>query len=120
MEQKYLSENPQISSATKQAIKDRKVIIGMTHEQMAIATGMKAIGEYRPIVTEDREHYSLMVVQKDGTLRHPPYIPMQGQEMAYIFTNTTQYDSIHPVEFAVFFDRDVVNQIIRKKPFRKN
>ncbi len=44
IENEYLVANPSLSPEIAAAIKSRRVILGMTHEQMAVATGIEAIG----------------------------------------------------------------------------
>lgn len=91
----YVARHPDLRSESREALLSGVVVTGMTHEEVLLATGVRANG-YRG--------YSIWIVAPDGSLWLPPTLLRPGTPTVLCTANRTQFKSAEPQTFLVYLD----------------
>ena len=78
------------------------IIPGMSYEQVLVAGG---------IIASNHRNHSIWVVDSEGYLRYPPTVIPEDVLTASIVENRTQYNSVYPINFVVYFERGKVTKV---------
>jgi hypothetical protein len=106
---RYIEAHAQLRSDVKAALLNRKVIPGMTEQEVFLSSGIEA---------QKFRNYSIWVVQQDGTLQLPPLIILPGMPVAIRTKNATQFESGAEQDFVVYFDTN--NRVTHVKRWEGN
>lgn len=102
----YLALHVERPAAIRAALDSGRVVVGMTHEEAFLASGVRASG-----YTE----YSIWRLDDDGGLRLPSTAGVPRGRLVEVMRSATQFDGDGPVCFAVFYDADdVVTRVSRE------
>jgi len=102
----YLALHVDRPAAIRAALESGRVVVGMTHEEAFLASGVRASGS-----TE----YSIWRLDGEGRLRLPSTAGVPRGRLVEVMRSATQFEGDDPVCFAVFYDADdLVTRVSRE------